>query len=49
LGSLSKIVTDTDDFVQGLKRHWFLRSAFTVKATNAPSASAQQLLPPRMR
>jgi ABC-type transporter Mla subunit MlaD len=49
LGSLSKIVTDTDDFVQGLKRHWFLRSAFTVKSTNAPSASAQQLLPPRMR
>ncbi len=36
LGSLSKIVTDTDDFVQGLKRHWLLRSAFKVKTTNAP-------------
>jgi hypothetical protein len=28
LGSVSKIVVDTDDFVQGLKRHWLLRSAF---------------------
>jgi ABC-type transporter Mla subunit MlaD len=36
LGSVSKIVVDTDDFVQGLKRHWLLRSAFKTKATNAP-------------
>jgi ABC-type transporter Mla subunit MlaD len=41
LSGISKIVTDSDDFVQGLKRHWLLRSAFksenvaTVK-TNAP-------------
>jgi ABC-type transporter Mla subunit MlaD len=28
LGSISKIVTDADDLVQGLKRTWFLRSAF---------------------
>jgi ABC-type transporter Mla subunit MlaD len=49
LGGISKTIMDTDDFVQGLKRHWFLRSAFAVKSTNAPSASAQQLLPPRMR
>ena len=28
LGSISKIVVDTDDLVQGLKRHWLLRSAF---------------------
>jgi ABC-type transporter Mla subunit MlaD len=28
LGSISKIVTDTDDFIQGLKHHWLLRSAF---------------------
>src|SRR5271170_3874312 len=40
LSSLSKIVVDTDDFVQGLKRHWLLRSAFKVKATNAPPATA---------
>ena len=37
LGSVSKIVVDTDDLVQGLKRHWLLRSAFKTKATNAPA------------
>ena len=36
LGGISKMVTDSDDFIQGLKRHWLLRSAFKVKATNAP-------------
>jgi ABC-type transporter Mla subunit MlaD len=41
LGSISKIVVDTDDLVQGLKRHWLLRSAFKVKATNAPPAKAR--------
>jgi ABC-type transporter Mla subunit MlaD len=40
LGSISKIVIDTDDLVQGLKRHWLLRSAFKVKPTNAPPAKA---------
>jgi hypothetical protein len=38
LSSVSKIVVDADDFVQGLKRHWLLRSAFKTKATNAPPA-----------
>jgi ABC-type transporter Mla subunit MlaD len=38
LGSVSKIVVDTDDLVQGLKRHWLLRSAFKTTATNAPAA-----------
>lgn len=28
LGVISKTVSDADDFVQGLKRHWLLRSAF---------------------
>ncbi len=28
LSSVSKAVVDADDLVQGLKRHWFLRSAF---------------------
>ncbi len=32
LSSISKIVVDTDDFVQGLKRHWLLRSAFKRKS-----------------
>jgi ABC-type transporter Mla subunit MlaD len=37
LGGISKTVTDADDLVQGLKRHWLLRSAFKTKATNAPT------------
>ena len=37
LASISKIVVDSDDLVQGLKRHWLLRSAFKTKATNAPA------------
>lgn len=32
LGSISQTVMDTDDLVQGLKRHWLLRSAFKKKA-----------------
>jgi ABC-type transporter Mla subunit MlaD len=47
LGGISKTIADTDDFVQGLKRHWLLRSAFKAKATNAPPVSA--LPPPRLR
>jgi hypothetical protein len=39
LGSISKTVTDADDLVQGLKRHWLLRSAFKASKTNAPSVS----------
>ena len=36
LQGISRTVTDSDDLVQGLKRHWLLRSAFKTKATNAP-------------
>jgi hypothetical protein len=32
LSGISKSVIDADDFVQGLKRHWLLRSAFKTKA-----------------
>jgi ABC-type transporter Mla subunit MlaD len=39
LSTISKTVADADDFVQGLKRHWLLRSAFKTKATNAPPAT----------
>jgi ABC-type transporter Mla subunit MlaD len=35
LGSISSAVVNADDLVQGLKRHWLLRSAFKGK-TNAP-------------
>jgi hypothetical protein len=38
LGGISKTVMDSDDLVQGLKRHWLLRSAFKTKATNQPAA-----------
>jgi hypothetical protein len=36
LSGISKMVVDSDDFIQGLKHHWLLRSAFKVKPTNAP-------------
>jgi len=32
----SKAIADADNFVQGLKTHWLLRSAFKNKSTNAP-------------
>jgi MlaD protein len=41
LSGISKAVTDSDDFVQGLKRHWLLRSAFKTKTTNAPPAKGK--------
>lgn len=36
LGGISKTVMDADDLMQGLKRHWLLRSAFKTKPTNSP-------------
>jgi hypothetical protein len=51
LSSISKIVVDTDNLVQGLKRHWLLRSAF--KSENAAQAKTNapppDVRPPRMR
>jgi ABC-type transporter Mla subunit MlaD len=51
LGGISKTVTDADDLVQGLKRHWLLRSAF--KSENAAAvktnAPPPDLRPPRQR
>lgn len=38
LSRLSTAVKDADDFVQGLKHHWLLRSAFKKQRTNAPPA-----------
>ena len=37
LWGISKTITDSDDFIQGLKRHWLLRSAFKTKATKQPA------------
>ena len=40
LGSVSKLVVDSDHLIEGLKRHWLLRSAFKEKRTNAPPSGA---------
>lgn len=37
LWGISKTVMDSDSFIQGLKQHWLLRSAFKTKATNQPA------------
>lgn len=39
LTAISDAVIHADDLVQGLKRHWLLRSAFKTKETNASPAS----------
>lgn len=35
LDKISRAIVDADSFVQGLKHHWLLRSAFKTKDTNA--------------
>jgi len=42
LTNVSKTIVDTDDMVQGLKRHWLLRSAFKPAKTNAPAATPKK-------
>ena len=37
--SVSDAIVHTDDLIQGLKRHWLLRSAFKTPKTNAPPAA----------
>jgi ABC-type transporter Mla subunit MlaD len=39
LSEISTTVIHADEFVQGLKHHWLLRSAFKTKKTNAPPAA----------
>lgn len=36
LTAISDAIINADDLVQGLKRHWLLRSAFRTRDTNAP-------------
>ena len=36
LGEISRVIINADSFVQGLKRHWLLRSAFRTRDTNTP-------------
>ena len=48
LGHISQAIVDADSFVQGLKRHWLLRSAFRAKPTNAPpTVPPEQLRSPK--
>ena len=39
LSNISKLIVNSDDLVQGLKREWFLRSAFKHAKTNSASSS----------
>ncbi len=39
--SVSAAIVHTDDLIQGLKRHWLLRSAFKTPKTNAPPAAVE--------
>jgi len=48
LGEISRTVIHTDELVQGLKRHWLLRSAFKGKTNGLPNSSSS-MLPPRAR
>jgi len=42
--SVNRAIVDTDDMVQGLKRHWLLRSAFKTNAS-AKNSGTNQVLP----
>ncbi|HYV30090.1 MAG TPA: hypothetical protein VEO53_03105, partial [Candidatus Binatia bacterium] len=46
VSELSRLIINTDDLVQGLKRHWLLRSAFKAKPAEIPPAKATR---PRAR
>jgi hypothetical protein len=47
LSGLSKTIIDSDDFIQGLKHHWLLRSAF--KKENKQSSQDKEATQPRPR
>ncbi len=49
LSQISRAVVDADDLVQGLKRHWFLRSAFKTERTNAPAKATAPVRSPKDR
>ena len=46
LGDVSDLVRDTDDLVQGLKRHWLLRGAFPQPSPGEPEPPLEPLLAP---
>jgi ABC-type transporter Mla subunit MlaD len=48
--SISRLIIDTDDMVQGLKRHWLLRSAFKDKGgEERPKSKTQSPKPDAVR
>lgn len=44
--SVNRAIIDADDLIQGLKRHWLLRSAFRSRATNEPTAKPPRIARP---
>jgi len=46
--SLNQAIIDADAFVQGLKRHWLLRSAFKEQTPNRPPPGRTPARPPRL-
>jgi len=49
LGGISKSIADADDLVQGLKRHWLLRSAFKSENAAMKTNTPPDLRSPRNR
>jgi ABC-type transporter Mla subunit MlaD len=48
VSGVAKTIENADQLIQGLKRHWLLRSAFREPKTNAPSAvPSEQLRSPK--
>jgi hypothetical protein len=48
LTEISTLITNTDHMVQGLKRHWLLRSAFKEKKTDKPGPKPGDDVPPAL-
>jgi ABC-type transporter Mla subunit MlaD len=47
VSEVSRLIIDTDDMVQGLKRHWLLRSAFKGKSAAPPATTRPPARSPR--
>jgi ABC-type transporter Mla subunit MlaD len=45
--SLSRLIIDADDLVQGLKRHWLLRSAFRGSSSPSPPSKSRRATSPK--
>jgi ABC-type transporter Mla subunit MlaD len=49
VSELSRLLVSTDEFVQGLRKHWLLRSAFKPAPTRATNAPPRKAVPPTLR